>query len=52
MSIEDLRNLFMSEHHRQEDLETQALRIKEQYAIKELQYMKVERQKIKDEKTK
>ena len=50
MNIEDLRNFFVSEIRRKEDLETHALRVREKNFIDQLNYMKVEKKKASEMK--
>ena len=52
MSLEDLRSFFMDEHRKQEDIENAALRAREKGLIDELNIMKVQKQKVKDEREK
>ena len=52
MNLEELKLFFESEHRRREELENYALRLREKNLIDELNNMKIQREKIREEKQK
>lgn len=52
MNLEELKLFFESEHQRREELENYALRLREKNLIDELNNMKIQREKIREEKQK
>ena len=50
MNLEELKLFFESEHRRREELENYALRLREKNLLDELNTMKIQKDKLRDEK--